>query len=137
MKTVTLYRPVGLRELQLIIESGFSKFPPRLDWQPIFYPVMNEEYAIQIALKWNTIDEFSGYSGYVTAFKINADYIDNFEIQNVGGKIHNELWVPAEELDEFNNHIINKIEVTKSFLGKEFKALEDKIIMEIIDKTKV
>lgn len=137
MKTVTLYRPVGLRELQLIIESGFSKFPPRLDWQPIFYPVMNEEYAIQIALKWNTIDEFSGYSGYVTAFKMNADYIDNFEIQNVGGKIHNELWVPAEELDEFNNHIIDKIEVTKSFLGKEFKALEDKIIMEIIDKTKV
>lgn len=137
MKTVTLYRPVGLRELQLIIESGFSKFPPRLDWQPIFYPVMNEEYALQIALKWNTIDEFSGYSGYVTAFKMNADYIDNFEIQNVGGKIHNELWVPAEELDEFNNHIIDKIEVTKSFLGKEFKALEDKIIMEIIDKTKV
>lgn len=137
MKTIILYRPVGLKELQLIIQSDFLKFPPRLNWQPIFYPVMNEEYAVEIALKWNTIDAFSGYSGYVTQFKMNTDYISKFEIQNVGGKIHNELWIPSEELDVFNSHIIENIKVTKSFLGKEFKILKDSAVMEIIKKTKV
>ncbi|MHC8948000.1 hypothetical protein [Sphingobacterium hungaricum] len=48
-----LYRPVGQSELKLIEDSGWKKFPPRLAQQPIFYPVMNEEYAIQIARDWN------------------------------------------------------------------------------------
>ncbi|WP_298756293.1 ADP-ribosylation/crystallin J1 [uncultured Psychroserpens sp.] len=137
MKTITLYRPIGLKELELIIASDFSKFPPRLDWQPIFYPVMNEEYACEIALKWNTTDAFSGYSGYVTAFKMNAEYIDGFEVQNVGGDIHNELWVLSEDMEVFNSQIIGKIEITKTFLGKQFKETNDKIIEEIIKNTEV
>jgi len=110
--TTILYRPVGPNELKLIEQSGWTKFPPRLPEQPIFYPVMNEEYAIQIARDWNV--EASG-SGYVTKFAVKTDYLNKFEIQNVGGEIHNELWVPAEELEEFNDNIVGKIEVTKSF----------------------
>ena len=112
MDTVVLYRPVGPEELDLIKESGWKKFPPRLFWQPIFYPVMNEEYAVQIARDWNV--KASG-SGFVTRFNISKDYIEKFEVQNVGGEIHNELWVPAEELEEFNSHIIGLIELTKEF----------------------
>ncbi|BAY82632.1 ADP-ribosylation/crystallin J1 [Calothrix parasitica NIES-267] len=48
-ETVTLYRPVGEKELVLIKESGCKQFPPRLPEQPIFYPVLNQEYAIEIA----------------------------------------------------------------------------------------
>ncbi len=107
-----LYRPVGPKELALIEQSGWTKFPPRLPEQPIFYPVMNEEYAIQIARDWNV--PASG-SGYVTKFKVRTDYLKKFEVQNVGGEIHNELWVPAEELEEFNNNIVGVIEVTRSF----------------------
>lgn len=135
MKTITLYRPVGLKELQLIIESDFTKFPPRLDWQPIFYPVMNEEYAAEIASKWNTEDEFSGYSGFVTAFNMNADYIKSFEVRNVGNKNHNELWIPSEEMDLFNDQIQAKIEITKTFLGSQFQRLDDEVINKIIDHT--
>jgi hypothetical protein len=47
--TTTLYRPVGQKEMEIIAVSGFRCFPPRLDWQPIFYPVLNEEYASFIA----------------------------------------------------------------------------------------
>ena len=112
METVTLYRPVGPKELELIRKSDWKRFPPRLPQQPIFYPVMNEEYAIQIARDWNV--PASG-SGFVTRFKVNKDYCKKFEEQNVGGPIHNELWVPAEELDEFNDNIVGTIEVTKSF----------------------
>ena len=107
-----LYRPVGPKELALIEGSGWKRFPPRLPEQPIFYPVMNEEYAIQIARDWNV--PASG-SGYVTKFAVNTDYVKKFDVQNVGGEIHNELWVPAEELEEFNDNIVGLIEVTKEF----------------------
>ena len=112
MDTVVLYRPVGPRELELIKETGWTKFPPRLFWQPIFYPVMNEDYAIQIARDWNV--DASG-SGFVMKFNVDKEYLKKFEVQNVGGEIHNELWVPAEELEEFNSHIVGIIEVTKEF----------------------
>ena len=122
MKLTTLYRPVGQKELDLIRESEYKKFPPRLEWQPIFYPVMNQTYAEQIAQEWNTKDEFSGYAGYVTAFDLSEAYIKKFPVQNVGGEIHNELWIPAEELEEFNTNIIGEIRLVKSFYGEKFKG---------------
>jgi hypothetical protein len=112
IETTTLYRPVGPKELALIEQSGWQRFPPRLPEQPIFYPVMNEEYAIQIARDWNV--PASG-SGFVMKFAVLKDYLQKFKIENVGGPIHNELWVPAEELDEFNDNIVGLIEVTQRF----------------------
>jgi hypothetical protein len=112
MKTVTLYRPVGPVERQLIEESGWSKFPPRLPEQPIFYPVMNEEYAIQIARDWNVRD--SG-AGYVTRFEVEEKFLVRYPVQRVGGSPHTELWVPAEELEEFNRHIVGKIKIVAEF----------------------
>ena len=55
-----LYRPVGEKEKILIEESGYTAFPPRLPEQPIFYPVLNEQYACEIAERWNTKDARSG-----------------------------------------------------------------------------
>lgn len=117
----TLYRPVGLKELILIEESGMRAFPPRLNWQPIFYPVLNEQYAIDIASNWNIEDEASGFAGFVTAFEILTDYFERFEVQNVGSKHHNEIWVPAEELLNFNAKIQSKIRVTKAFYGSNYQ----------------
>lgn len=108
----TLFRPVGQKELELIEQSDWKKFPPRLPEQPIFYPVMNEEYAIQICTDWN-VPAYG--AGFVTKFSVNSAYLSKFKVENVGGGIHNELWIPAEELDDFNDNIIGKIEVTKEF----------------------
>lgn len=132
MKTKTLYRPVGLKELELIHKSNWKRFPSRLDWQPIFYPVMNEAYAIEIATKWNLDDEGSGYSGFVTAFDMNAEFIKKYKIENVGGPIHNELWVPAEELKEFNDHIVGEIRVTKAYFGKKYVHPENEELKRMI-----
>lgn len=110
--TVVLYRPVGPEELDLIKKSDWSAFPERLPQQPIFYPVLNEDYAVQIARDWNV--PASG-SGFVTKFEIDKMYFLNFEVQNVGGSIHNELWIPSEEIDEFNKHIVGKIQVIAEF----------------------
>ncbi len=112
IETTFLYRPVNQAELDLIKQSGWTKFPPRLPEQPIFYPVLKEEYAVQISEKWNV--PAYGVS-YVTRFAVKADYLKKFKVENVGGNIHNELWVPAEELEEFNSNIVGKIEVIKEF----------------------
>jgi len=113
--TTVLYRPVGQKEFDLIAESGFSAFPPRLDWQPIFYPVMNEEYATFIAREWNTKDEASGFVGYVLRFSVRADYLAQFEVQKVGSATALELWIPAESLGEFNENIVGPIEVLSTY----------------------
>ncbi len=134
MKTQILYRPIGLTELKLIAESGFEKFPPRLEWQPIFYPVLNEEYASQIANDWNSEDDFSGNCGFVTQFNVKTEYLKNFQVQNVGGFIHEELWVPAKELDTFNANIIGLIKVIKGFFGEKFILPKEKVLIETIKK---
>ncbi|BCU76533.1 hypothetical protein [Luteolibacter sp. LG18] len=112
MDTTTLYRPVGPEELALIEASGWTAFPPRLPDQPIFYPVTNEDYAVQIARDWNVP---SSGSGFVTKFAVQSAFLEKYPIQTVGGRMHTELWVPAEELDEFNHHIVGPIEVTRRF----------------------
>jgi hypothetical protein len=110
-EVTVLYRPVGQRELDLIAESGFRMFPPRLDWQPIFYPVLNEEYATFIAREWNTKDAISGFVGYVLRFSVLREYLDQFQVQKVGGATALEYWIPAEDLAEFNQSIVGAIEV--------------------------
>jgi hypothetical protein len=115
--TITLYRPVGEGELELIRGSGYRIFPPRLSGQPIFYPVLNEEYAAQIARDWNTKDEKSGFAGYVTRFEVRVRFLKNYEIHRVGGDIHYEYWIPAEDLAAFNENIVGPIKVIATYHG--------------------
>jgi hypothetical protein len=116
-----LYRPVGYQELVLIASTNFLVFPPRLASQPIFYPVLNLDYGIQIAKNWNTTDSNSGFAGFVTQFDVDDEYVSQFEIQIVGSsQVHQELWIPAEQLAEFNRHIFGKIKVVEAYYGDKF-----------------
>src|SRR4051794_11553132 len=110
--TTILYRPVGPKELALIAAAGFRAFPARLPQQPIFYPVLNEAYARQIARDWNV--QASG-AGYVTRFALRKEFASKYETKTVGSAIHRELWIPAEELAEMNAHIVGLIEVIAEF----------------------
>lgn len=134
MKTIRLFRPVGLKEMELIAESGFNAFPPRLAWQPIFYPVMNQQYAEQIALEWNTNDEFSGFIGVVTAFEVNEDYLKKYEVKNVGGVVHNELWIPAEELNDFNSNINGTIEIVNAYFIDRSAKTENLVLRSKLEE---
>jgi hypothetical protein len=118
----SLFRPVGLREMGRILEADATGFPPRRPEQPIFYPVLNFQYAEQIASQWNTKDPNSGFVGFVTQFRVDAEYVARFEEQVVGARIHRELWVPAEELDEFNRHIVGKIALVAAHYGEGYKG---------------
>lgn len=117
-ETKTLYRPVGQKELDLIRESDFREFPPRLPHQPIFYPVLTEEYATKIARDWNVRDPRSGNVGYVTRFHVRSNYLARFSVQQAGGPRHQEYWIPAEELAEFNKNIVGEIEVVAEYRGE-------------------
>lgn len=105
---VVLYRPAGPDEILLVQASGMRRWPPRLPEQPIFYPVANEEYAREIAERWNVND--SG-RGFVTRFAVRADFIARYDVQVVGARRHAELWIPAEDLDSLNDAIVGMIEV--------------------------
>jgi hypothetical protein len=117
-ETTLLYRPVGQKELDLIAESGFRAFPPRLDWQPIFYPVLNEEYATFIAREWNTKDAASGFVGYVLRFAVRTDYLAQFKIQKVGSATALEYWIPADQLTTFNRNMVGPIEVVSRYFAE-------------------
>ena len=110
--TATLFRPVGPKELELIRASGNRAFPPRLPEQPIFYPVLNEEYAVQIARDWNV--KASG-AGYVTRFDVRKEFVAKYPVRTVGNSTHKELWIPAEELAAFNENIVGEITVIAEF----------------------
>lgn len=118
IEVVTLYRPVGKRELALIVASDYREFPPRLPEQPIFYPVVTEEYAHQIARDWNA-KKNKDRLGYVTRFQVKKEYLDRYTIQTVGGSIHQEYWIPAEELPQFNGNIVGRIEVIAEYRGTD------------------
>jgi hypothetical protein len=115
-ETVILFRPVGPEELKLIEAAGFREFPPRLPEQPIFYPVLTEEYAAKIARDWNVP---SSGAGFVTRFAVRRNYLSRYQIQNAGGERFQEYWIPAEELADFNRNLVGLIEVVRQFPGDE------------------
>ena len=111
-ETVTLYRPVGKGELELLANAEYRRWPPRLPEQPIFYPVTNEKYAAEIAKRWNAKD---GEAGYVTKFAVRKTFMDRFEVQQVGASHHTEWWIPAEELEDLNDNIVGEIQIVAEF----------------------
>jgi hypothetical protein len=110
--TTTLWRPVGPKELELIRQANMEAFPPRLPEQPIFYPVLSEDYAIKIARDWNV--SASG-SGFVTRFEVRTSYVNQYPVQEAGGRAHLEYWIPAADMDAFNGAIVGKIEIVHEF----------------------
>jgi hypothetical protein len=108
---VTLWRPIGARELELVSASEMREFPPRLPEQPIFYPVLTEAYATKIARDWNA----PRGGGFVARFRVRRNFIQRYPVQDAGGREHLEYWIPAEDLPAFNNAIIGQIEIVAAF----------------------
>lgn len=120
-----LFRPIGLRELELLWDSGMREFPKRLENQPIFYPVVNLDYARQIARDWNTPDAKSGFSGFVTKFEVSSSYLSKYEMHTAGSAAHREYWIPAKELSDFNRAINGQISVEEGFFGPEYSGYQE------------
>jgi hypothetical protein len=96
----------------LVVESGYRAFPPRLPEQPIFYPVLSEAYAVQIARDWNVAADGAGY---VTRFAVMRAFLEGCRVEQAGGREHLEYWIPAQDLAAFNAAIVGRIAVTAEF----------------------
>lgn len=103
---ITLFRPTGPRELQLVAASGYRRWPPRLPEQSIFDPVTNETCAREIAERWNG-------AGFVTRFAVKREFLERYE-RKVAGE-HEEYRIPAEDLEALNDAIVGRIEVAGAF----------------------
>jgi len=110
--TTTLWRPTGPAELALVEASGWTAWPARLPDQPIFYPVLNRAYAVQIARDWNVPADGSGF---VTRFEVVTVYLAEYEVQQAGGRTILEYWIPAGDLERSNANIVGPIVVTDTF----------------------
>jgi len=119
---ITLYHPVGLRELALLWDSGFHQFPPRLPHQPFFYPVTNIDYARKIASDWNVKDESSVICGFVTRFDVSAAFLSRYKPKVVGSSVHAEYWIESEKLEDFNRAIVGTVRVEEGFFGSQFEG---------------
>jgi len=111
---------MDIEELRLVYNMGMKGFPPRKPEQPIFYPVLNLQYADEIAKQWNAKIETG--SGFVAQFTLDDAYGTRFEHRKVGASYHLEFWVPAEELPSFNDHIAPPIVVVSAYFGKNFQG---------------
>ncbi|MFE0510741.1 hypothetical protein [Streptomyces sp. NPDC058964] len=110
--TTTLWRPTGPRELDPVHELDRRAWPPRPPEQPVFRPVLNEDYAIRIARDWNVKRDGAGFG---TRFDVDSEFAGRCPVQLAGGETIVEPWVPAEELDEFNAHTVGTIRVVHEF----------------------
>jgi hypothetical protein len=116
-KTIILYRPVGPGEMELIERDKFLKFPPRLRGQPFFYPVCNKKYAKEIN-RWN-VEQFG--IGYITKFRVLISFLAGYQKQIVGNKSHEEYWIYADDMGDFNASIVGEIEVVGKEISKRIR----------------
>ena len=113
--TTTLWRPVGPQELRLVEATGWRRWPPRLPDQPIFYPVLNEAYATQIAREWNV--PASG-AGHVTRFRVETPFARRYTTRDARAAGTSwSLWIPAEDVAVLNDHLVGTIELIGTYTG--------------------
>lgn len=83
--------------------------------------MLNLEYATEIARDWNSKDAQSGYVGYVLKFHVKSEFLKQYPVRQVGDVGHREYWIPAAELDLFNENIVGLIELLAEYRGTSDK----------------
>lgn len=109
-----LYRPLNAEEFHAVEARSFRGFPPRSDEQPLFTALLSEEGASQIA-KHMRIAKEAENTVYVVSFLVEDAYIRQFPVQHAEERNRRALWLPAEEVDILNQHLIGTIRVIASY----------------------
>jgi hypothetical protein len=61
--------------------------------------------------EWNVTLQYEPKKNWL----VETAYLGQFEIHQVGTSLLQEYWIPAEELEEFNRHIVGSIEVIAEY----------------------
>lgn len=111
--TLTLWRPTGQAELDLVAASGWRAWP-RLPEQPFFYLGLNRWHATKGARERSVPSEGVGY---VTRFVVQRAHMHRYRVHRTGGHQELEYQIPAEELADLNAHIIGAITEEADYRG--------------------
>jgi hypothetical protein len=49
---------------------------------------------------------------------LKKSFLHRYQVQIAGARVHREYRIPTNDLDEFSRHLVGRIEVISSFLGK-------------------
>ena len=109
-----LYRPLNADEFHEVEARSFRGFPPRPAEQPLFTALLSEEGASQIA-RHMRIAKACDNIVYVVKFLVEDAYIRQFPVQHVQERNRRALWIPADEIDILNQHLIGDIRVLASY----------------------
>lgn len=109
-----LYRPISSAEFHEIEERRFEGFPPRAEEQPILTVLLSQEGAREIARRMR-VEKPRENKVYVVSFLVEDAYIRQFPVQSSEKPEFSTLWIPAEEIDILNQHIIGKIRLITSY----------------------
>ena len=108
LERTILFHALGSDELELIKRSGWTQFPSRSREEPLFYPILTEEYATQVAKE--AYVEVDGV-GWVIKSAVSTDFVRKYDVQQIGASYQREYWIPAAELADLNRHLVGPIEV--------------------------
>ena len=109
-----LYRPLSAEEYKLVAENNFSGFPRCSDGQPLFTLLLSQQGAAQIARRMR-IAKQAEPTVYVVSVTAEDSYIRQFPVQHKEDPDRRALWIPADEVDILNQHLVGKIRVIESF----------------------
>ncbi len=109
-----LYRPLSAEEYRQIESMEFKGFPARSAGQPLFTALLSHEGASGIA-RHMRIEKQSEHKVYVVGFLVEDAYIRQFPVQNTDQPERRALWIPAEEIEILNQHLVGKIRMLDCF----------------------
>ena len=110
-----LYRPISAEEYAAIEKLEFKGFPRRSAEQPLFSALLSQEGAVQIARRMRVDKPNGSDMAYVVGFLVEDAYIRQFPVQQVQERTRRALWIPADEVDILNQHLIGVIHLLASY----------------------
>ncbi|MBR5372478.1 MAG: hypothetical protein IK130_09720 [Oscillospiraceae bacterium] len=110
-----LYRPISGEEYRAIEERGFQGFPKRTEGQQILTVLLSQDGAMEIARRLR-VEKQKDNKVYVVSFLVEDSYIRQFPVQYREKPEYSALWIPAEETEILNQHIIGKIRLVTSYM---------------------
>ena len=117
LSLTTLFYLVTQQELNQIVKFNYKKIPPRDNPQNMFYALLNGSYAEQLAYDWNIETETQSNIVHVVSVDLPTEYLEQFLVQSIATDFESELWILTTELENFNQQIIGRVKLVKSFLG--------------------
>ena len=109
-----LYRPLSAEEYNAVAEKGFRGFPPRSAEQPLFAALLSQTGAKKIA-RHMRIEKQAEHTAYVVSFLVDDAYIRQFPVQQDDEPDFRALWIPAEDVEILNQHLIGKIRIIERY----------------------